>query len=115
MKAYFASVNAKGGVYGRKLVLDSKRDDGLANNRGEVQGLLTKDDVFAVLPVAVQLFTGSKLLADEKVPTYGWDINEEWGSENSSTRSVRTSSRTSVTTSASRARPPARSRGCRRS
>ena len=32
------------------------------------------------MPVAVQLYTGAKLLADEGVPTYGWDINEEWGS-----------------------------------
>ena len=56
----------------------------LADNRGEVQGLLTNDDVFAVLPVAVQLFTGAKLLADAKIPTYGWDINEEWGSEHNS-------------------------------
>ena len=81
-KAYFAMVNSKGGVYGRKLVLDSKRDDALANNRSEVQGLLTKDDVFAALPFAVQLFTGADLLAKAKIPTYGWDINEEYGSEN---------------------------------
>lgn len=81
-EAYFKSINSKGGVYGRKLVLDSKRDDGLANNRAEAQALLTKDDVFAVVPIAVQLFTGAKLLADSGVPTFGWDINEEWGSEN---------------------------------
>ncbi len=30
----------------------------------------------------MQLFTGSDLLAKAKIPTYGWDINEEWGSEN---------------------------------
>jgi branched-chain amino acid transport system substrate-binding protein len=82
VNAYFKYINSTGGVYGRKLKLDAKRDDGLANNRQEVQGLLTQDDVFAVLPVAVQLFTGAKLLADEGIPTYGWDINEEWGSEN---------------------------------
>ncbi len=81
-KAYFAYINSKGGVYGRKLVLDSKRDDALANNRSEVQGLLTKDDVFAALPLAVQLYTGADLLAKAKIPTFGWDINEEWGSEN---------------------------------
>ncbi len=81
-EAYFAMVNSKGGIYGRKLVLDSKRDDALANNRAEVQGLLTKDDVFAALPLAVQLFTGADLLAKAKIPTYGWDINEEYGSEN---------------------------------
>ncbi len=83
-KAYFAYINSKGGIYGRKLVLDSKRDDALANNRSEVQGLLTKDNVFAALPLAVQLFTGSDLLVKAKIPTYGWDINEEWGSENHS-------------------------------
>jgi ABC-type branched-subunit amino acid transport system substrate-binding protein len=82
VEAYFDYVNAKGGVYGRKLVLDSKRDDGLANNRSEVQALLTRDDVFAVLPVAVQLYTGAQLLSDAGIPTYGWDINAEWGSEN---------------------------------
>ena len=80
-QAYFDYINAGGGVYGRKLVLASKRDDGLANNRSEVQALLSQDDVFAVLPVAVQLFTGAQLLADAGIPTYGWDINEEWGSE----------------------------------
>jgi ABC-type branched-subunit amino acid transport system substrate-binding protein len=82
VEAYFDYINSKGGVYGRKLVLDAKHDDALGNNRGEVQALLQQDDVFAVLPVAVQLYTGSKLLADAAVPTYGWDINEEWGSEN---------------------------------
>lgn len=82
VKAYFAMVNSNGGVYGRKLVLDSKRDDGLANNRSEVQALLTKDNVFAALPIAVQLYSGADLLAKAKIPTYGWDINEEWGSEN---------------------------------
>ena len=79
--AYFSYINSTGGIYGRKLVLESKRDDGLANNRSEVQGLLSKDDVFAALPVAVQLFTGANLLAKARIPTYGWDINEEWGSE----------------------------------
>jgi ABC-type branched-subunit amino acid transport system substrate-binding protein len=82
VEAYFDYINSKGGVYGRELVLDSKRDDGLANNRSEVQALLTRDDVFAALPIAVQLYTGAGLLADEGIPTYGWDINEEWGSEN---------------------------------
>ena len=81
VQAYFDYINSKGGVYGRKLVLDTKHDDALGNNRGEVQNLLTNDDVFAVLPVAVQLYTGAKLLADAHMPTYGWDINEEWGSE----------------------------------
>jgi branched-chain amino acid transport system substrate-binding protein len=80
--AYFDYVNSTGekGVCGRKLVLDSKRDDALANNRQEVQGLLD-DNVFAVLPIAVDLFTGADLLVSQGIPTFGWLINPEWGSE----------------------------------
>jgi branched-chain amino acid transport system substrate-binding protein len=79
--AYFDYVNHSGGVYGRKLVLDSKRDDGLANNRSEVQALLSHDNVFAALPIAVDLFSGADLLAKSGIPTFGWLINEQWGSE----------------------------------
>jgi branched-chain amino acid transport system substrate-binding protein len=81
--AYFEYINStEKGVYGRKLVLAAKRDDMLANNRQEVQGLLSQDNPFAVLPVAVDLFTGADLLVQAQVPTFGWDINPEWGSEN---------------------------------
>ncbi len=81
-KAYFDYINASKdkGVCGRKLVLASKRDDSLANNRQEVQGLLD-DNVFAALPIAVDLFSGADLLARNGVPTFGWLINPEWGSE----------------------------------
>jgi ABC-type branched-subunit amino acid transport system substrate-binding protein len=78
--AYFDYINSMGGICGRKLVLSSKRDDKLSNNRDEVQGLLG-DNVFAVLPVAVDLFTGADLLVKNKIPTFGWDIQAEWGSE----------------------------------
>jgi branched-chain amino acid transport system substrate-binding protein len=78
--AYFSYINSMGGVCGRKLVLSSKRDDALSNNREQVQGLLT-DNVFAVLPVAVDLFSGADLLVSQKIPTFGWDIQAEWGSE----------------------------------
>ena len=81
--AYFDMVNSSKdkGVCGRKLVLSSKRDDNLANNRQEVQGLISEDNVFAVLPVAVDLFTGADLLVSQGIPTFGWDIQAEWGSE----------------------------------
>lgn len=79
--AYFSYINSMGGVCGRKLVLASKRDDALSNNREQVQGLVTSDNVFAVLPVAVDLFTGADLLVSQKIPTFGWDIQAEWGSE----------------------------------
>jgi branched-chain amino acid transport system substrate-binding protein len=83
VEAYFAYVNrTEGGIYGRRLVLSSKRDDALANNRQEVQGLISQDDVFAVLPVHVALFSGAQLLEEAGLPVFGWDIQEEWGSEN---------------------------------
>jgi branched-chain amino acid transport system substrate-binding protein len=82
VKAYFNMVNASKdkGIYGRKLVLSEERDDGFSNNRQEIQSLLDSN-VFAVLPVATVLFTGSELLAQQGVPTFGWNINAQWGSE----------------------------------
>ena len=61
VEAYFDYVNHNGGIYGRKLLCStSKRDDALANNRSEVQGTaLREDDVFAALPITVDLFTGA--------------------------------------------------------
>jgi ABC-type branched-subunit amino acid transport system substrate-binding protein len=83
VKAYFEYINeTQGGVYGRELVLSSERDDRLGNNQAEAQGLVSQDDVFAALPIAVQLFTGADVLAEEGIPTFGWTIQEEWGSEN---------------------------------
>ncbi len=77
VKAYFDFVNSKGGIYGRELELTSEHDDQLGNNRQEVQALLD-EDIFAVLPVAVLLFSGADLLADAGIPTFGWNINKEW-------------------------------------
>lgn len=83
VEAYFEYINeTEGGVYGRELVLASKRDDQLANNRSEALGLLSQDDVFAALPMATSLFTGAQLYEEEGIPLFGWDINAEFGSEN---------------------------------
>jgi ABC-type branched-subunit amino acid transport system substrate-binding protein len=82
VEAYFDYVNStEGGVFGRKLVLDSKRDDALANNRAEVQGLLSQDEVFAAMPMAADLFSGADLLEKAGTPTFGVNIQAEWGSE----------------------------------
>jgi hypothetical protein len=83
VQAYFNMVNASKdkGIYGRKLTLSSKRDDQVGMNRQEVQGLISEDNVFAVLPVATLLFTGADLLGQSGIPTFGWNINAEWGSE----------------------------------
>src|SRR3989440_109539 len=81
-QAYFDYINASKdkGVCGRKLVLSSKRDDTLGNNRQEIQGLLD-DNVFAALPMTTSLFTGADLLVSNGIPTFGWLINGECGSE----------------------------------
>jgi branched-chain amino acid transport system substrate-binding protein len=83
VQAYFDMVNASKdkGIYGRKLKLTSKRDDQVGMNRQEVQGLISEDNVFAVLPVASLLFTGADLLGQSGMPTFGWNINAEWGSD----------------------------------
>src|SRR6478736_10250183 len=49
VKAYFAMVNSKGGIYGRKLVLASQRDDQMTQNLRETQSLLNEDNVFAAV------------------------------------------------------------------
>lgn len=83
VKAYFEKVNNSKdkGIYGRKLRLTSERDDQLGSNRQEVQALISEDNVFAVMPVDVLLFTGADLLGRSGIPTFGWNINAEWGSE----------------------------------
>ena len=83
VQAYFNMVNSSKdkGVYGRKLKLVSKRDDQVVMNRQEVIGLISEDNVFAALPVSVFLFAGADLLAEAGMPTFGWNVNTEWGSE----------------------------------
>ena len=83
VEAYFEYINTtEGGVYGRKLVLSSKRDDQLGKNREQAQALVSEDNVFAALPLATSLFSGAQAYVDAKIPTFGWDINAEFGSEN---------------------------------
>jgi ABC-type branched-subunit amino acid transport system substrate-binding protein len=84
VKAYFDMVNAAGGIHGRDLELVAERDDKIAQNQQEVEALLAQDNVFAVLPVATILaFSGAPQLVQEGVPTFGWNLNEEWtGNEN---------------------------------
>ncbi len=83
VEAYFEYINTtEGGVYGRELVLSSKRDDQFGKNREQAQALISQDDVFAALPLATSLFTGAQVYVEEGIPTFGWDINAEFGSEN---------------------------------
>jgi branched-chain amino acid transport system substrate-binding protein len=79
VQAYFNMVNADGGLYGRKLVIGKQRDDiiGLQNQQ-QVQQALATDKAFATFIATLQ-FTGAKLLQDAGQPTFGWNINAEYG------------------------------------
>jgi ABC-type branched-subunit amino acid transport system substrate-binding protein len=77
IQAYFDMVNADGGIYGRQLKIAKVRDDNLGNNSAQVQAAVAQDNAFAVF-IAALLFTGSKTLAQQNVPTFGWNINQEW-------------------------------------
>ncbi|HEY7134390.1 MAG TPA: ABC transporter substrate-binding protein [Acidimicrobiia bacterium] len=78
VQAYFAMVNAQGGIYGRKLVLAGRHDDNFTQNRQTVEAVIDQDNPFAVLPIATTLFTGASLLARANIPTFGWGIQTDW-------------------------------------
>jgi ABC-type branched-subunit amino acid transport system substrate-binding protein len=84
VKAYFAMVNSKGGIDGRKLEVVSQRDDQVSNNLREVQGLLNEDNVFAAAGMAtlIDFSGGSQALAQNGLPTFGWNINSDWNKPN---------------------------------
>jgi branched-chain amino acid transport system substrate-binding protein len=77
IKAYFAMVNAGGGIYGRKLVIGADRDDQFGQNRETVQQSLSQDNAFATF-IATTLFTGADLLARARQPVFMWNINPEF-------------------------------------
>ncbi len=80
LQAYFDQVNAQGGVFGHQLKLVAQRDDNgqASRNKDQVRALVEQDKVFAVLPVSTITFAGAKYLVDNKIPTFGWNINPEW-------------------------------------
>jgi branched-chain amino acid transport system substrate-binding protein len=82
MQAYFNMVNSEGGLYGRKLVIGKRRDDivGL-QNRDQVQQALATDNAFATF-IATLMFNGADLLQAAGQPTFGWNINSEYGDKN---------------------------------
>ncbi|MBO0882838.1 MAG: ABC transporter substrate-binding protein [Mycobacterium sp.] len=77
LKGYFDTINAKGGVWGRKLKLTSERDDQTGQNTTATEAMLTQDNVYAVFE-AVELMTGAPRLAAAGIPSFGWNINAEW-------------------------------------
>lgn len=79
VKAYFAMVNAQGGINGRKLNLAWNYDDGgnpsqfnqLANT------LVNQNHAFAVVGVGTAFFTPG-FLAQSGIPVFGWDVTGNW-------------------------------------
>lgn len=77
IKAYFAKINAGGGIYGRKLVLAYDRDDQFFSNLQTVQASLSQDKAFATF-LATTLFSGNQLLARANQPLFMWNINSQF-------------------------------------
>jgi ABC-type branched-subunit amino acid transport system substrate-binding protein len=78
-KAYFAYINAQGGVNGRKINYQYQLDDGgnpttfnqLANT------LINQDHVFAVTGVATAFFSPN-VFVEAKIPTFGYNVTGNW-------------------------------------
>ena len=80
VEAYLDMINDQGGVYGRKIRLTEKLDDATNPSRdvSQAQALNEQYGVFAVVGVAVPIFTGGTYLGQQNVPTFGWNVNPEW-------------------------------------
>jgi branched-chain amino acid transport system substrate-binding protein len=80
IRAYFKVINDKGGIYGRKLVVVSDRDDviGLQNVQ-QTTSSLADDNAFATFEATQQL-TGADMLAKAHMPTFIWNIVPEMAS-----------------------------------
>jgi branched-chain amino acid transport system substrate-binding protein len=78
-KAYYAYINAQGGVNGRKIDYKYALDDGgnpttfnqLSNT------LINQDHVFAVTGVATAFFSPN-IFVESGIPTYGYNVTGNW-------------------------------------
>lgn len=78
-QAYFDAVNKQGGVDGRKFEMVSVLDDQTRDSKNllAARSLVEEKDVFAVI-MATQTFASAKYLAEKGVPTFGWNIQDDW-------------------------------------
>src|SRR5882757_6779050 len=80
IRAYFKTINDKGGIYGRKLVVVSDRDDVVGTmNVQQTTSSLADDNAFATFEATQQL-TGADMLAKAHMPTFIWNIVPEMAS-----------------------------------
>jgi len=82
VEAYFSMVNAQGGVSGRKLRLGFQTDDQGSSSADltAAQKLVEQDHVFAVVGVGTPFFGGARYLAQQGVPTFGYQVSTDWSS-----------------------------------
>ena len=80
VQAYLNQVNASGGVNGRKIKYVAQLDDQTLPSLdvSQARALLTRDNVFAVVGVATPIFAAGRYLAQNNIPTFGWNVNPEW-------------------------------------
>jgi len=78
MIAYFNTLNAKGGVNGRKIVLTNSLDDGGSPSQftQDVHTLIDQDHVFAVGASSAWFTPG--YFVSTKTPTYGYNVSANW-------------------------------------
>ena len=79
-EARLKAENDKGGVNGRKLVLDTVIDDNQTADTDltAAKTLVQQDNVFMVAPVMTAAFGGATYLNEAKVPFAGWSIEPRW-------------------------------------
>ena len=79
-KARFQRANTEGGVFGRTFDYVGFRDDQgvAATNQQVATGLVSTDQVFAVVPVVTTDLGAAKSLVDQKVPYVGWAISSNF-------------------------------------
>jgi ABC-type branched-subunit amino acid transport system substrate-binding protein len=79
-QARLKAQNDKGGVNGRKLVLDTVIDDNQTADTDltAAKTLVEQDNVFMVAPVMTAAFGGATYLNSAKVPFSGWSIEPRW-------------------------------------
>lgn len=80
VRAYLDMVNEAGGVNGRKITWVGFRDDATnpSQNVSQSRALVEQDKVFAIVGVAAPIFPGGEYLAQTGIPTFGWNVNDEW-------------------------------------
>jgi ABC-type branched-subunit amino acid transport system substrate-binding protein len=78
MIAYFKTLDATGGINGRKIVMTNNLDDGGSPTQfgQDARNLIQQDHVFAV-GVASAWFTPN-FFVDTQTPTYGYNVSANW-------------------------------------